>query len=312
MPSINNDGEVLVKNKFLSLDPYMRGRMSDAASYAEPVKIDAVMIGGTIGVVIESRNPAFPVGSLVSSYLGWQAFAVVNPAVIPLQLLPSTPRVPLPAYLGAVGMPGVTAWKGIHHIIKPAPGETVLVSSAAGAVGSAAGQLAKIQGCHVIGIAGGKDKCDLVVKEYGFDACIDYKQYNGVDEIVAAIKEHAPKGVDGYFENVGGDIGNAALRCMNTFGRIAVCGLISAYEGASYVISEPRLILTKRLLLQGFIIGDDRSVFPEAMRDLEEHVVAGRLKYRETILEGLEAAPRGLLSLLDSTSFGKLIVHIQN
>jgi len=304
------EGQVLVKNEFISLDPYMRGRMSDRKSYTDPQPLNTVMLGGTVGQVMESKNQAFPVGAHVVGFLGWQQFGVCDGKNLHIV---DTRAIPSSAYLGTVGMPGVTAWYGLNKICAPKAGECVVVSAASGAVGSVVGQLAKHQGLHVVGIAGGPEKCDYVVKELGFDACIDYKKYSGADaekQLAEAIRAAAPKGVDCYFENVGGVVGNAVLQCMNGHGRIAVCGLIAAYDGEPYAITQPTLILSQRLLMQGFIVSEHMEQWPTALAELGSLVVAGKLKFRETVLEGLEKAPEGLLGLLKGHNFGKLVVRV--
>jgi hypothetical protein len=235
-------GQVLVRHRFLSLDPYMRGRMSDQKSYATPQPLDEVMIGGTVGEVIASASPGFQVGDQVVGMGGWQDYAVVSGGSPTIRKV-DTSRIPLSAYLGAVGMPGVTAWVGLNTICEPKAGETVAVSAAAGAVGSVVGQLAKAKGCHVVGIAGGRDKCDYVTGELGFDACVDYKAASDPAAFHALLRDATPNGIDGYFENVGGMILDAALEQMNAFGRIAVCGLIAGYDGQPMPLAQPRLIL---------------------------------------------------------------------
>ena len=226
------DGQVLVRNHFLSLDPYMRGRMNDSKSYAQPQPLDEVMIGGTVGVVEASKNPSFAVGDAVVGMFGWQEVGVSDGRGIQKV---DTRHIPLSAYLGSVGMPGVTAWYGLNKIMLPKPGQTVAVSAASGAVGSVVGQLAKLKGCRVVGFAGGKDKCDYVVNELGFDACIDYKAASDAKELYKMLKEATPDGIDSYFENVGGAILDAVLSRMNAFGRIAMCGMIAGYDGQKVV-----------------------------------------------------------------------------
>jgi hypothetical protein len=225
-------GQILVRNHWLSLDPYMRGRMNEGRSYAVAQALDDVMVGGTAGEVVESRNPAFVAGDQVVAYLGWQEYGVSDGTGV---FKVDTRDVPLSAYLGPVGMPGVTAWYGLNRIIEPRHGETIVVSAASGAVGSVVGQLAKIGGCRAIGIAGGAGKCEYVTKELRFDACIDYKS----EDVGKRLKEVAPDGVDGYFENVGGDIMEAVLPRINAFGRIALCGLIAGYDGKPIPIKNP-------------------------------------------------------------------------
>jgi NADPH-dependent curcumin reductase CurA len=296
-------GQVLVRNRFLSLDPYMRGRMSDRKSYAAPQPVDQVMIGETAGEVLESKHENFRPGDAVAGYLGWQLFGVVDGRA--LRKVDAT-RIPLSAYLGVAGMPGVTAWYGLKHIIAPKSGDTVAVSAASGAVGSVVGQLAKLTGCRAVGIAGGPDKCKYVVDELGFDACIDYKSENVSD----ALKDAAPQGVDGYFENVGGDVLNGVLPHMNGFGRIALCGLIAGYDGVPIPIRTPQYFLSMRLKLQGFIVSEHLDVWPTALAELRELVASGGLQYRETIAEGLDSAPQAFLGLLKGRNFGKQLVRL--
>jgi len=300
-------GQVLVRHHYLSLDPYMRGRMSDAKSYAQPQPIDEVMIGGTVGEVVQSRSDRFAVGDLVLGMGGWQDHAIgVEGAFRKVD----TSQIPLSAYLGAVGMPGVTAWYGLNMICEPKPGETVAVSAASGAVGSAVGQLAKAKGCRVIGVAGGRDKCDYVTGELGFDACIDYKAAREPAAFVAKLREAAPAGIDGYFENVGGMILDAVLGEMNAAGRVAGCGVIAGYDGQPVPLADPGVILRSRLKLQGFIVSEHMAVWPKALAELGMGVATGAIKYRETIAEGLERAPGAFLGLLTGKNFGKQLVKL--
>ena len=304
------DGQVLVRNHFLSLDPYMRGRMNDAKSYAVPQKLDEVMGGGTVGEVVESKNPAYKPGDKVTGMGGWQQYAVVDAASAGMMRKVDTTHIPLSAYLGAVGMPGVTAWYGLTQICKPKEGETVVVSAASGAVGSVVGQLAKARGCRAVGIAGGADKCDYVVKELGFDACVDYKAHKDSKALYEAIKAATPDGVDGCFENVGGAVFDAVLSRMNAFGRIALCGMISGYDGEPIPIRQPQLLLQSRLLLQGFIVSEHMELWPQALKELGTLVATGKMKYRETIANGVEAAPEAFLGLLKGRNFGKQLVKL--
>jgi len=297
------DGEVLVRNHFLSLDPYMRGRMDDAKSYAAPQPLNAVMQGGTVGEVIASNNPKFAVGDQVLAMFGWQLYGKSDGSAL-MKL--DTSRVPLSAYLGCVGMPGVTGWYGLNRIIEPKAGETVVVSAASGAVGSVVGQLAKKKGCRVVGVAGGADKCRAVTGEFGFDACIDYKAGNLYGDLKAA----TPDGIDGYFENVGGEVLDAVLRRMNAFGRIAVCGLIAGYDGKPMPVQNFRSVLVNRLKIQGFIVSEHLEFWPQARKELGEMVGDGTLKYRETIAQGLESAPEAFIGLLKGRNFGKQLVKL--
>jgi NADPH-dependent curcumin reductase CurA len=304
------DGQVLVRHHYLSLDPYMRGRMNDSKSYAAPQPLNEVMIGGTVGEVVESRNPKFAAGDKVAGMGGWQEYAVVD-ADQPGRLRKvDTTQIPLSAYLGAVGMPGVTAWYGLVRICEPKAGETVVVSAASGAVGSVVGQLAKARGCRAVGIAGGPDKCRYVVDDLGFDACLDYKLHSDLKSLATALKDACPDGIDGYFENVGGMILDAVMLRMNAFGRMALCGMISGYNGEPIPMHYPQLIVQSRLKLQGFIVGEHMEVWPEALKELGTLVATGKLKYRETIAQGIASAPEAFLGLLKGRNFGKQLVKL--
>ncbi len=302
IPSIKN-GQVLIKNDWLSLDPYMRGRLSNAKSYAKGVEIGQVMVGGTVGTVIESLSPKFKVGDQVAGSTGWQLYAVAEDIAIRKI---DTSKVPSSAHLGPIGMPGVTAWKGLIVICDPKPGETVVVDAATGAVGSVVGQLAKARGCRVVGIAGGKAKCDYAINELNLDACIDHKSPNFQDDIKVAL----PQGIDCLYENVGGMVFDTLLSLMNPFARIAVCGLVSEYNVEPYSYTNVRSILINRLKIQGFIVNDDQSNIPGIMKSLYEELVNGRLKYKETIAHGLENAPKALIGLLKGENFGKQLVKL--
>ncbi|KUZ18349.1 2-alkenal reductase [Burkholderia diffusa] len=297
------DGELRVRNHFLSLDPYMRGRMNDAKSYAAPQPLNEVMIGGTAGEVIESRHPDFAVGEHVVGQFGWQEYGTSNGGGLRKV---DTSRVPLSAWLGVAGMPGVTAWVGLNRIIAPKAGETVVVSAASGAVGSVVGQLAKRAGCRAVGIAGGSDKCRYVVDTLGFDACVDYKAGRLADDLAAA----TPDGVDGCFENVGGAVLDTTMARMNAFGRIAVCGMIAGYDGVPVPLANPGLILRARLTVQGFIVFEYPDAWPPALAELGELVATRQLHYRETIAYGLERAPDAFLGLLKGRNFGKQLVQL--
>jgi NADPH-dependent curcumin reductase CurA len=304
------DGQVLVRHHYLSLDPYMRGRMNDGKSYAQPQPLDAVMIGGTVGEVVESRHPGFAAGDQVVGMGGWQQYSVVDATQLGMLRKVDTTHIPLAAYLGAVGMPGVTAWVGLTQIISPKEGETVVVDAASGAVGGALGQLAKARGCRVVGLAGGADKCAYVTDVLGFDACIDYKQHPDLKSMLRALKEAAPNGIDGHFENVGGLILDAVMLRMNAFGRIAFCGMIAGYNGEPIPMANPSLILVSRLKLQGFIVSEHMNLWPQALKELGTMVATGKLKYRETVAEGLGAAPEAFLGLLKGRNFGKQLVKL--
>ncbi|MDE1184347.1 NADP-dependent oxidoreductase [Paraburkholderia sp.] len=297
------DGQFRVRNHYLSLDPYMRGRMSDAKSYAAPQALDQVMIGGTAGEVVESKHPKFAVGDKVVAMFGWQEYGVSDGTGV--QKIDTT-HVPLSAFLGPVGMTGVTAWYGLNRIIAPKAGETVVVSAASGAVGSVVGQLAKQAGARAVGIAGGAEKCRYVVETLGFDACVDYKAGNLYPDLKAA----TPDGVDGYFENVGGEVLDASLSRMNAFGRIALCGMIAGYDGQPVPLRYPQLLLTQRLLVQGFIVSEHMDVWPQALKELGTLVAQKKLHYRESIAQGLKAAPEAFIGLLKGQNFGKQLVKL--
>ncbi|QPF74985.1 NADP-dependent oxidoreductase [Roseateles sp. DAIF2] len=303
-------GQVLVRHHFLSLDPYMRGRMNEGKSYAQPQPLDAVMIGGTVGEVVESRNEHFAVGDRVVGMGGWQEYQLVDAHQRGVLQKVDTRHVPLSAYLGAVGMPGVTAWYGLVKIIDPKPGQTVVVSAASGAVGGAVGQLAKARGARAVGIAGGPDKCRYVVEELGFDACIDYKQHGDVKSLSGALKAACPDGIDGHFENVGGPILDAVMLRANAFSRIAMCGMISGYNGEPIPLAAPQLILVNRMKVEGFIVSEHMELWPEALKELGGLVATGQLKYRESVAEGLAAAPEAFLGLLKGRNFGKQLVRL--
>ena len=304
------DGQVLVRHHFLSLDPYMRGRMNDSKSYTAPQPLGQVMGGGTVGEVVESRSAKFQPGDPVVGMGGWQQYSVVKADEPGALRKVDTAHVPLSYYLGAVGMPGVTAWYGLSKIIAPKAGETVVVSAATGAVGSAFAALAKARGCRAVGIAGGPEKCKYAVEELGFDACIDYKLHPDAASLSKALKEACPDGIDGYFENVGGMVLDAVLLRMNAFGRIAVCGMIAGYDGQPLPLTYPALILTNRLKVQGFIVSEHMEIWPEALQELGTLVATGKLHPRESVAQGLEAAPEAFLGLLKGKNFGKQLVKL--
>lgn len=298
-------GQMLVRNEYLSLDPYMRGRISARKSYAKGVEVGQVIVGGTVGEVVASNDANFAAGDKVLGSLGWQHYGVADGKS--LQKL-SSAKLPLSVYLGAAGMPGVTAWIGLLLIAKPKAGETVAVGAATGAVGAVVGQLAKLQGCRAVGIAGGPQKCTYAVKELGFDACVDYRAGNLAKDLEAA----TPQGIDIYFENVGGEVLEAVLPRLNDFSRIPLCGLISDYNSTEpRGIPDLRQFLFKRIHLQGFICSDTPEVWPEAIRQLEGWISGGQIKYRETIVDGLENAPRAFIGLFKGENFGKLIVTLR-
>jgi NADPH-dependent curcumin reductase CurA len=298
------EGEVLVKNLWLSLDPYMRGRISQQKSYVKGVEIGEVMVGQTAGEVIESKHAGFKPGDKVLAQLGWQLYGCAKGEDVAKV---DANRAPLSCYLGVLGMPGMTAYFGLNEIGQPKKGETVVISAASGAVGSVVGQLARIAGCRAVGIAGGAQKCGYVVNELGFDACIDYKAGN----LYRDLKEACPKGADVYFENVGGETLDTMLRLMNPFSRIVVCGLISDYNATEpYGVKMFRSILVNRIKVQGMIVFDWRDRYGEALKALAGHLAAGRLKYRESVLAGIENAPQGLIGLLKGQNFGKQLVKL--
>ncbi|MDQ0015663.1 NADPH-dependent curcumin reductase CurA [Variovorax boronicumulans] len=304
------DNQVLVRHHYMSLDPYMRGRMNDAKSYAQPQPVGQVFQGGTVGEVVESKHPKYAVGDKVVGFGGWQEYSVVDASQPGALKKVDTTHVPLSHYLGAVGMPGVTAWYGLVKIIAPKAGETVVITAASGAVGSAFGALAKARGCRVVGIAGGPDKCKYVTDELGFDACIDYRQHPDVKTMSAALKEACPNGIDGYFENVGGYIFDAVLLRTNAFARVALCGMIAGYDGAPLPLANPALILINRLKVEGFIVSEHMEVWPEALTELGTLVGTGKLKPRESIAQGIESAPEAFLGLLKGKNFGKQLVKL--
>lgn len=296
-------GQFRVRNLYLSIDPYMRGRMNETKSYAAPLALGDVMIGGAVSEVVESKHDGFAVGDKVLGMFGWQDYASSDGAGV--QKVDDA-LVPLTAYLGVAGMPGVTAWYGLNKIIAPKAGQTVVVSAASGAVGSVVGQLAKLAGCRAVGIAGGSEKCRYVVDELGFDACVDYKAGNLYGDLKAA----TPDGVDGYFENVGGEVLDATLARMNPFGRIALCGMIAGYDGQPAPLKQPSILLTMRLLVQGFIVTEHLDIWPEALGTLVKLVAQRKLRYRESVAQGLESAPEALMGLLHGKNFGKQLVKI--
>jgi NADPH-dependent curcumin reductase CurA len=297
-------GEVLVGNEWLSLDPYMRGRMSDAKSYVPPAQLDAPMTGQTVGEVIDSRDARFKPGDKVLTSLGWQTHGVARADDL---VRIDAGRAPASYYLGILGMPGITAWFGLFEIGQPRPGETVLVSAASGAVGSVAGQLAKLRGCRAVGIAGGKAKCDYVVNDLGLDACVDHRGGRLYDDLRAA----CPDGVDVDFENVGGDVLDTALRVMNVHSRIVLCGLIAEYSSTEpYGYRRMRSVLVNRIRMQGIIVFDWKERYGEALDGLAAYLAEGKLRYRESIVAGLDNAPRALMGLLKGENFGKQLVRI--
>jgi len=302
-------GQVLLRTRFLSLDPYMRGRMSDAPSYVAPVALGAPMCGQTVSVVESSNNPSFQVGELVVANVGWQDYGVSDGR----DLVRIDPALADPSYaLGVLGMPGLTAYVGLLDIGAPQPGNTVVVAAATGAVGSVVGQIAKIKGCRAVGVAGGREKCEFAVRALGFDACIDHRDPQFRDQLAAA----CPKGIDVYFENVGGEVLAAVMRLVNVGARIPVCGLIAWYDlegagpGEDHTPQFLKAVLRRRLKVQGFIIFDHLRRIADFTRDMGGWVREGKVKYREDRVAGLENAPRALMGLLRGENFGKLVVAV--
>jgi NADPH-dependent curcumin reductase CurA len=297
-------GQVLVRNDWLSLDPYMRGRMNDAKSYSPPVQIGEVMVGGTVGEVLDSNHPKFKPGDYVLGRVGWQLYGLAEADGL-MKVDPK--RVPPSAYLGVAGMPGATAWIGLLEYCQPKAGETVMVSAASGAVGSAVGQIAKLQGCRAVGIAGGAQKCKTTVEQLGFDACVDYKAGRLYEDLKAA----APNGVDCYFENVGGEVMETALRLLNPFSRVALCGLVSEYNTSEpYAMKTIASLLVNRVKLQEFIVSDRPDLYARAVAQLTKWVADGKLKYHETIADGLANAPKAFIAMLKGANFGKQPVKL--
>lgn len=305
-----DDGQLLLRNLYLSLDPYMRGRMSDAASYAAPVSIGEVMGAGTVARVEDSRHADFAKGDLVLAFGGWQDYLVSDGQGLN-RLDPSMSRPSLA--LGVLGMPGFTAYMGLLDIGQPKAGETVVVAAASGAVGSVVGQIAKLKGCRVVGVAGGAEKCRYVVDELGFDACIDHHAADFAQQLKLACH----KGIDVYFESVGGAVFDAVLPLLNPKARIPLCGLIAHYNDTKLPDGPDRLglltrtVLTKRIRMQGFIIFDDYGDrYGEFLQQMSTWFKQGKIKFREDIVEGLEKAPEAFIGLLEGKNFGKLVVHI--
>ncbi len=299
------DGDVLRRTMYLSLDPYMRGRMSDAPSYAQPVAVGAVMCGHTVSRVVESRDPNFRPGDVVTGYDGWQVYAS-GPG---RDLRKLDPAGPITAAIGVLGMPGLTAYVGLVDIGQPVAGETVVVSAASGAVGSIVGQLAKHRGCRAVGVAGSRDKCRYVVDELGFDACVNYK----TDDLVPALQAACPSGIDVYFDNVGGDVLAAVLRVLNRGARIPLCGLISQYNATD----DPpgpnlRALLVNRAMIKGFIVSDHADRFGAFVAEVGPLVRQRRIRYKEDIVDGLDAAPSALIGLFEGRNFGKMLVRVSD
>lgn len=307
------DGQVLLRTEYLSLDPYMRGRMSDAKSYAPPVQLGDVMVGGTVSRVVASRDAAFRPDDLVLAYGGWQDYSVAHAK----ELTPLPEGLTQPSWaLGVLGMPGFTAYMGLLDIGDPKPGETVVVAAATGAVGANVGQIAKFKGCRVVGIAGGAAKCQYAIRELGFDDCLDHRE----PDLASRLAKACPDGIDVYFENVGGAVFDAVWPLLNRRARVPVCGLISQYNGATDASSGPdrsaqllRDILTRSIRIQGFIIFDSYGHrYSEFAEQMGSWVREGRIKYREHLIHGLENAPQAFLGLLEGKNFGKLVVDVHS
>jgi len=301
------EGQVLLRSMFLSVDPYMRGRMTGVRTYADPVDIGQVMVGGTVGKVMQSTNPQFRVGDVVTGYWGWQELAISDGKS--LQKLDTTIAPPSTA-LGVLGMPGMTAYFGLLDICKPKSGETVVVSGAAGAVGSLVGQIARIKGCRAVGIAGGDDKIAWITRELGFEAAFNYKTTgNYVDKL----KEICPNGIDCYFDNVGGAVTDAVLSLLNLHARISICGQISQYNAIKPELGvRPYVhLLTKQARAEGFIVSQFADRFPEGIAHMAQWLREGKLKYRETVIEGFENMPRALIGVLSGDNTGKMVVAVR-
>lgn len=298
------DGEALVRNHYMSLDPYMRGRMNASKSYSAAVEIGQTMVGGTVGEVVQSNDPSLKPGDKVVGQLGWQLYGT-GPAKAFLKV--DTGRVPLSAYLGPVGMPGVTAWIGTYDICQPKAGETLVVNAASGAVGGVVGQLAKMKGARVVGIAGGAAKVKHVIDDLGFDACVDYRAPSFRDDFKAA----TPKGVDCLFENVGGDVMETVVARFNPFARMALCGMVSQYnETEPQGLKSLFSILVNRVTMRGFIVSDHMEKWPQALAELGAGVATGKIKYRETVAEGLANAPKAFIGMLKGQNLGKQLVRL--
>ncbi len=304
---VPQDGEAVVRNLYLSLDPTNRIWMSDMEQYMPPVAIGEVMRGGGIGQVVASKSPRYQVGDLVSGLVNWQDYSVASPNdMFPMGVLPKNLPIPLPTKLAACGGTGLTAYVGLLEIGKPKPGDTVVVSAAAGAVGSVVGQIAKIKGCRTVGIAGGPVKCKLIKDEFGYDEAIDYKAPDWREQLIKA----TPNGVDVNFENVGGEIMEAVMARMNLYSRMPLSGLISGYNEAKPAKIEFEPIMMRRIGIQGFISFDFAAKFPAASEQLIHWVLEGKLKSKETIVEGLEKASTAVNMLFDGTNLGKLLIKI--
>lgn len=302
-------GELLLRTRYLSLDPYMRGRMNAGESYADRVELGDVMVGGTVSEVVASNHPKFAKGELVSAFSGWQEYELSNGQ----GLMKLDPRITRPSYaLGVLGMPGLTAYVGLLDIGEPKAGDTVVLAASTGAVGSVVGQIAKLKGCRVVGIAGAKEKCDYAVKELGYDACVSHYD----DDMAEQLKEACPKGIDVYFENVGGSSWEAVMPLLNNFARVPVCGLIAHYNQTELPPGPDRMsvlqgmILTRSIKMQGFIVSNYIHRIPDFIGDMSKWMGEGKIRYREDMVEGLENAPEAFLGLFKGANFGKLVVKV--
>ncbi len=302
-------GQVLLKTLYLSLDPYMRSRMAEGPSYADNVDLDAVMVGGTISRVVKSNNPAWAEGTLVSAFSGWQDYALSDGS----DIMPLDPRIQPPSYgLGVLGMPGLTAYVGLLDIGQPKAGETLVLAASTGAVGSVVGQIGKIKGCRVVGIAGAREKCEYAVEKLGYDACVSHYDDDMAEQLAAA----CPDGIDVYFENVGGSSWEAVMPLLNSFARVPVCGLIAHYNetelppGPDRMVALQRMLLVRRIKMQGFIVSDHVDRVPDFVRDVSTWLAEGKMVYREDVVDGLENAPEAFLGLFSGANFGKLVVKV--
>lgn len=304
------EGEVQVRNIWMSVDPYMRGRMNDAKSYAAPYQLGEAMTGGAIGEVLASAHPDYAAGDLVRSMAGWREAFTSTPDVVGLEKLPAA-NLPPQAFLGVAGMPGMTAYVGLLRMGDPKPGETVFVSGAAGAVGSLVVQIAKIKGCRVVGSAGGAEKCEYV-RSLGADATIDYREAGDLKGLMAALEQAAPDGVDVYFDNVGGDHLTAAINSANVFARMAICGMISIYNATKPPPGPPNMamIIGKRLRIQGLLVWDNADMLPDFLRDMPQWIADGKIKYEETVFKGVDKAPDAFLALFSGKNTGKMLVQL--
>ncbi|ODT98553.1 MAG: NADP-dependent oxidoreductase [Rhodospirillales bacterium SCN 65-16] len=300
------DGQILIRSRFLSLDPYMRPRMTELRSYTPPFELDKPLTGGSVGEVVESKNPRFAKGDIVMGMLDWATHTLHDGKG--LRKIDAT-GIPLSAHLGVLGMPSFTAWYGMKHICKPKAGETVFVSAATGAVGQVAGQLAKLAGAKVVGCAGDEQKCQWAVREAGYDACFNHKAER---DYGAVLDKLCPQGIDADFENVGGKIFHAVFERLNNFGRVAFCGAISEYQDKEPMAGPPKMftIVQRRLNLQGFIVSDHAALMGDFVNEVGGLVKAGKLKSRETVVDGLTAAPQAFMGLLKGENFGKLVVKV--